>query len=314
MNEFIFSVSATTPVFLLIVIGYILKKSNILGKDFSNSVSKYVFNIGFPFLLFRDISRINMAESFDRNYIVFCAVVTTISFFAVWGLSHLIIKNPKIRGSFVQGSCRGSAASLGLAFIMNMYGSTGMAPLMIIAAVPLYNVYSVIILSIEGEDVNLNDINFRSILKSIVINPIIIGILIGIITSIIQLQLPVILNKVVDNVASTASPMALLAIGAGFKMQQTLGKIGPILVGSTIKLLLLPLVFVPIGVLIGFRDETLISLLIMLGSPATSNCYIMAKSMKNDEILAGSIVGFTTLFASVTLTLGIYVLKLMNYI
>ena len=47
---------------------------------------------------------------------------------------------------------RSSAAVLGLAFIQNIYGTSSMGPLMIVSAVPLYNIFSVIVLTFEGEN------------------------------------------------------------------------------------------------------------------------------------------------------------------
>lgn len=56
-------------------------------------------------------------------------------------------KDKSIQGEFVQGAYRSSAAILGIAFIQNIYGTSGMAPLMIIASVPIYNVMAVVVLA-----------------------------------------------------------------------------------------------------------------------------------------------------------------------
>ena len=74
-------------------------------------------------------------------------IATTIMFMGVWALATIFIKDKSMVGAFVQASARGSAAILGIAFVNNIYGSSGMAPMMIVAAVPLYNIYSVIILT-----------------------------------------------------------------------------------------------------------------------------------------------------------------------
>lgn len=314
MEEFIFSINATIPVFLLILTGYFLRHQNILGKDFISGINKYVFMIGFPVLLFNDIAGIDMAEVMDIKYVLYCVAVTSVSFWGVWALSRIFVKDKTIRGSFVQGACRGSAASLGLAFIQNMYGNSGMAPLMIIGAVPLYNVFSVIILSIEANDKENIKVSFKELMKGIATNPIIIGVVVGIIFSVFKIRLPFILNRVTEDIAKTASPMALLSIGAGFELKSALAKVRPAGVSSFIKLIALPAVFIPVAVFLGFKNEYLVAVLIMLGSPATSNCYIMAQTMKNDGVLASSIVGITTLFAAVTLTFWIFVLKLNGLI
>ena len=51
------------------------------------------------------------------------------------------------------------------------------------------------------------------------------------------------------------------------------------------------------------------AVLIMLGSPTTVSCYIMAKNTGNDSVLTSSIIVLTTLLSSVTLTGWIFVLR-----
>lgn len=67
----------------------------------------------------------------------------------MWFLARIFMKDKSIIGEFVQASYRSSAAVLGAAFILNIYSDTGMVPLMIIGAVPLYNIFAVIILTVE---------------------------------------------------------------------------------------------------------------------------------------------------------------------
>ena len=64
----------------------------------------------------------------------------------------------------------------------------------------------------------------------------------------------------------------------------------------------------------GFRNEELVAIIIMLAAPTTPSCFIMAKSMGNDGDLTASIVVVTTLMASVTLTAWIFILKSMGLI
>ena len=76
----------------------------------------------------------------------------------------------------------------------------------------------------------------------------------------------------------------------------------------------MPLVFLSAAVLMGFRNEALLALIIMLGSPTTPSCYIMAKNMKNDGVLTSSVIAATTLLSSVTLTFWIFIAKHLGYI
>lgn len=101
------------------------------------------------------------------------------------------------------------------------------------------------------------------------------------------IQFPTLVNKTVSNVAQMATPLALITIGAGFEGRKALAKIAPTMAASMIKLVLQPLVFLPVAAWMGFSGEKMIAILIMLASPTTPSCYIMAKSMNNDEVLTG---------------------------
>ena len=103
--------------------------------------------------------------------------------------------------------------------------------------------------------------------------------------------------------------MALLSIGAAFSFSDAKKKLTPALVASFIKLFALPLVFLPVAVVLGFRDSALVSIFIMLGSPTTVTSYVMAKNMDNDGVLASNIVMIATLVSAVSVTLWVFILK-----
>ena len=144
-------------------------------------------------------------------------------------------------------------------------------------------------------------------------NPIIIGIVAGLPFSLLGIDItgPA-LNipyKVISNLAATATPIALLVVGASFEGRKAIQKLGPTLTASIIKLFILPAVFFPFAVMMGFRGSELVAILVMLGSPTTVTCYIMAKNMGNDEVLSSSIVVMATLLSSVSLTFWVFLLK-----
>ncbi len=314
MNNFIYSVNATIPIFLVILVGYFLREKKVLNENFVSVANKFNFQVTLPALLFQDIAGSNIIEVFDVRYVLFCVIVTSITFWGIWCITKLFMKDKTMTGAFVQASFRGSAAILGIAFIQNIYGSTGMAPLMIVGSVPLYNMYSVIVLTFEAKQQNKNQI--KQALINIVKNPIILAIGAGLIGSIINFYdyCPIVLTKTVHNLAVMASPLALITIGAAFEGKKALAKLKPTIIASTIKLMVLPAIFLPIAIAMGFHDEKMVALLVMLGAPTTVSCYIMAKSMDNDEVLTSSIIVMTTLMSSVTLTFWIYLLKSFGYV
>lgn len=317
MSDFLFSINVTMPIFLVMLLGWFLKQIGMLNDEFVRVANKFNFTITLPFMVYRDLSSVDIRGEFDLRFVLFCAVSTTICFWTIWGLVKLFLKDRCLRGAFVQASFRSSAAVMGLAFISNIYGPSSMGPMMIIGAVPLYNIFSVIVLTFEadgGEQGKRDTARIREACINILTNPIIISIAAGVLASLVGLQLPTILNKTVNSVAQLATPLALIGLGAGFEGRKALAKLKPTIWASMVKLVLQPLVFVPAAVWMGFTGEKLIAILIMLAAPATPSCYIMAKNMKNDGALTASIVVMTTLLAAFTLTGWIYILKALSLI
>ena len=154
-----FALNATMPVFLIIVLGKFLIKRGIITEKWTKVTDKFAFRVALPITLFLDIADMHMDPRSNLKLVIFCMLVTTIMFFLTWLLSYIFLKDKTMVGSFTQGSVRGSAAILGIPFAMNVYGRVGMVPLMILAVVPLFNAYSVIILAISS--------NFRNKKKDI---------------------------------------------------------------------------------------------------------------------------------------------------
>lgn len=316
MENFIYSINVTLPIFLVMVIGYVLKQIGMLNDNFVTVANKFNFKVTLPFLLFRDISAVDIRAVFDLKYVLFCAIASTICFWTIWGGTKLFLKDKSMRGAFVQASFRSSAAVMGLAFIENIYGSSAMGPLMVIGSVPLYNIFSVIVLTFEGEGAGEESKTekIKEACVNIAKNPIILGILAGLVAGLLRLDFPVVVDKTINSVAQMATPLALIAIGAGFEGRKALAKICPTIVAAMIKLVIQPLIFVPIAAWMGFTGEKLIAILIMLASPTTPSCYIMAKNMNNDGVLTASVVVATTLLAAFTLTGWIFLLKTVGLI
>lgn len=308
MSNLIYSINATLPIFLLIILGKILKTTKIINDEFTKTADRYVFRIALPALLFSDLTENNVGSAFDGKYVLFCFSVTIFSIAVLWGLTEKFMKNEEQKGAFIQGSYRSSAAILGLAFINNMYDSVGMAPLMIIGCVPLYNIFAVIILTLKGDNGGKKP-NMKETFINVMKNPILLSILIALPFALLNLHFPSFVNKAIGSVANTATPLALISIGASFEGKKALKKMKPTLLASFIKLILLAGLFLPLAVFFGYRNQELMALLVMLGSPTTVSSYIMAKNTGNDGILTSSIIVLTTLLSSLTLTLWIFVLK-----
>lgn len=309
MENLIFSLNATIPIFLMMVLGVFFRKTGLLKENMINGLNQFVFKATLPVLLFGDLAKQDFAQAWNGKFVAFCFVVTLVSISLVT-LMSMALKDKSQRGEFIQGAYRSSAAILGIAFITNIYGNSGMAPLMIIGSVPLYNVMAVIVLSfIKPGQNGMSPALIKKTLKGIITNPIILGILSGALWSVLRLPMPTILSKTVSSLGGLTTPLGLMAMGAAFNWSEAKSGMGPAFVASFMKLIGLCTLFLPVAVLLGFREAELIAILVMLGSSTTVSSYVMARNMGHSGVLSSSIVAITTLGSAFSLTFWLYVMK-----
>ena len=308
-----FSLNATLPVFLVMVIGWALGQKGFLPKQFCTVADKLVFKVTLPVMLFCDMATLDLAHSFDAKFVLFCFAVTAIAIVVIWVLARRLLKDKILVGEFVQASYRSSAAILGVAFIQNIYGTSGMAPLMILGSVPLFNIFAVLILMMESP-LQRSTPSAGQLLRGVATNPILLAILFGTVYALLPFTLPQMVTKTMSSLASLTTPLSLLSIGASFEGTKAIQKLGPTVAAAFIKTVGLAAVFLPCAVALGFRDEELVALLIMLGSPTTPSAYVMSKNMGHEGVLTSSCIALTTLLSALTLTGWIFLLRCGGYL
>ena len=309
MENLIFSLNATVPVFLLMILGLVFRKLGWISESFATEMNKFVFLVPLPVMVFEDLATVNFEEVWNIKFVLFCFFVTVTSIAIVTGISFLW-KDKSIQGEFIQASYRSSAALLGIAFIQNIYGNAGMAPLMIIGSVPIYNIMAVVVLSFfQPEQKGMDKALIKKTARGIIKNPIIIGIVAGLLWSALKIPMPVILSKTVSKIGAVASPMGLMAMGATFEFGKAFKKLKPAMTATFIKLIGFASIFLPMAVGFGFRNEELVAILVMLGSATTVSGYVMARNMGHEGVLSSSVVMLTTMFSAFTLTMWLFVLR-----
>ena len=314
MEHLIFSLNATMPIFFLMVLGACFKKAGSMEGVFADKANQFVFKVALPVLLFEDLSNSDFLKVWDTRFVMFC-FVSTLGGILLTVLLSMALKDRRLRGEFIQASYRSSAALLGIAFIKNIYGDVGMAPLMIIGSVPLYNVMAVVILSFTNpEGAVLDRRMLGKTAAGILKNPIMLGILTGMAWSLLGLKQPQIMEKTVSSLAGVATPLGLMAMGASFDFRQASQRVGAAAGASAIKLVLLCAVFLPAAVYLGFREQQLVAILVMLGSAATVSCFVMARNMGHEGVLSSSVVAITTCGSAFTLTLWLDLIRTLGLI
>ena len=309
MENLIFSLNATVPVFLMMLLGMLFRKLGWIDEAFASKMNQFVFLVPLPVLVFHDLAAADIGDVWNFRFVAFCFLATAASI-AICAVLSCFLKEKAQRGEFIQASYRSSAALLGIALTTNIYGDAGLVPLMIIGSVPLYNIMAVVVLSLTSpaKDAPKKGL-WKSTLKGIVTNPIILGIAAGLLWSVLGLPFPPILEKTVSSLSDLTAPLGIIAMGATFRLDKAVGQARPAIAASVIKLVGFCILFLPLAVRMGFRGEELVAILIMLGSATTVSCYVMAKNMGHEGTLTSSAVMLTTLFSAFTITGWLFLLK-----
>jgi hypothetical protein len=312
LANLLFCLNATIPLFLLLVLGMVFTKFKIFDEVFVAKLNSFVFQIALPVLVFYDLCREDFYSLWDGRFVLFCFIATALSI-ALTAAIAFLLPDKSTRGEFIQAAYRSSAAILGIALIQNLYGSSGMAPLMIIGSVPLYNIMAVVVLSFfQPAHGTLDKKRLASAGIGILKNPILWGVLLGLFWALLNLPMPQILDRTLENIGRLATPLGLLSMGAAFDIKKAMKSAKSAGLAAFIKLIGLGLIFVPIAVFMGFTGNKLVSILIMCCSSTTVSSYIMAKNMGHEGTLTSSTIMLTTFFLAFTLTGWLFVLKTLG--
>lgn len=317
LNNLIFCLNAVVPIFLLMLLGMFFMRIGIFDDAFVSKMNSFVFRVALPALVFYDLCSEDFGRVWDLRFVLFCFLATLVSILLCVAISCLL-RDRRVQGEFIQVSYRSSAAILGVSLVTNLYGTSGMTPLMMLGAVPLYNAAAVVVLTIFKPERNkmkrtgMNRAQVRKTAVGIITNPILIGIFAGLLWSVLRLPMGSILDHTVQNLARLATPLGIMAMGASFNLQKALSGIRTAGLGAFIKLIGLGLIFVPLAVTLGFRQDRLVAILIMCCSCSTVSCYVMAREMGHEGTLTSSTVMLTTFFSAFTLTGWLFVLKTLG--
>jgi hypothetical protein len=308
LQNLIFSLTLVAPVFLIVALGYFLKRIGVINENFVSVSSKIVFTISLPALIFIEVSSIHLEEILNVNLILFVYAGTLVTFAAVWITAGFFTRAGKDKASFIQGSFRGNFAIVGLAIIVNYYGidNLGKASLVLAFTIPLYNILSVIALTVPLKEKEHKYSNtFFEILK----NPLIIAVFAAIPFSYFGIIIPGFLKTSIGYLSALALPLALVGIG-GFLSFSDITKESSLTVISTIlKLLVFPAIMTFAAYLLDFRGIDLGIIFILFACPTAIASFIMAEAMGANSRLAGNILLLTTLVSVITITLGLFILK-----
>lgn len=309
IDNIIFTGNVVAPVFLLVALGYFVKRINVINENFVDVTSKFVYSVSLPALVFINIAEIDLSEAIDFNQIIYIYAATLISFFLIWIFSIPFIKDGKNLSVFVQGAYRSNFAIVGFAIVSKLFGSyaLGKAAIVLAFILPLYNILAVIVLTVPLR--KERKLNLKSTVFEILFNPLIIAVIVGLPFSYFKIDIPSFINLTIGFLAELALPLALIGIGGSLNLQNIKKASGLAFTSSAIKIIFVPLLLTIGAYHFGFRELDLGIMFVLFASPTAIVSFIMAEAMGANSKLAGNIVLISTVASVFTIAVGIVILK-----
>ena len=297
----------TLPVFAMVFIGMGLRRLGWIDSPFVNTASALVFKATLPTLVFLSITRADLNVALNPGLLVFFLIATLVSYGLVWLWASWRVPRDD-RGVYVQGAFRGNCGIVGLALAANLYGEYGLSAGGILLGLVIisYNVLSVIVLLAYQPG---QSASWQKIFHDIIRNPLIISVVIAIPFAWLDIGLPGWVLTSGDYFASLTLPLALLCIGATVSLESIRGDSSIAFSSSVMKMIVLPALCTLAAWLCGFQGAELGLLFLYFGSPTAAASFVMAKVLGGNDRLAANIIALTTLMASITVTLGIFILR-----
>ena len=293
------------------VLGYLLVNYTSLADcKLTKQANAIVFKIFLPCMLFYNVYQSDIgAEIHSRiKLCIWAAGGLLILFVLLCLIVPKVVKQENQQGVVIQGIFRSNYVIFGVAVVQNMYGvkSTTTAAILSAILVPMYNFLAVVALSIFGEK---RETDWKKIILDIVKNPLIISSVLGIIFSLLGIRLPTAVDTTVQDLAKLSTPIAFMILGGDLDFSKVKGNLKVASVVLTIKLVILPLIMIPMIVMMGYRDADLLSGLLAYQTPVAVSSYIMAQQAGADGQLAGQLVVFSSVLSIFTLFVTILRLR-----
>jgi malonate transporter and related proteins len=299
-------VAALLPVFLLIVLGFTLKRTLMRLETQWHGLERLTYYVLFPALLIQTLVKADLSQ-------VPIGGVGGALFLSALAMSLLCLALPPLLARFsvdgpaftsiFQGATRWQTY-VALAVSGNLFGDLGLAlaSVAMVAIIPLVNVFSVAVLAHYASPEKRS---VGTIVMTVVRNPLIWACVVGLALNVTQIPLPKIWHEVADALGRSSLAIGLLVTGAGLHLE---GMFRPSLAASVavfLKLILMPVLAVALALWFGLTGSSLAIVAACSAVPTSSSAYVLARQMNGDAPLLAQIITLQTILAAVTMPVAI---------
>ena len=302
MNAFLHHLTLSMPLFLLVLIGYAAMRLSGWPAVVSESLTRVVYSVAIPALLFRLLSQSASYPPVDSRLLIAffggCLIVFVIGRIIAWKLFALDGVSQSV---FALGGIFSNCVMLGLPVAKVSFGDEAVPSVALVLVFNALTLWTLVTVSVEwARHGSLSIKGFGRTAKGVLTNPIIVGILSGTFFGLTGVSLPGFIDETLSMVAQSASPMALIALGMGLAEYGVRNGWRISVAVSIVKLIVSPLVVWGLAWLIGLPKMETQVVVVLASMSVGVNVYMMSRQFKALEGPTASSLVLSTMLASVT--------------
>ncbi len=299
-ESFVAALRVVFPMALLMLLGAGVRKAGVVDRPAMRSVDKLTFRVFMPVLLFKNIYETDLSQSFTLKEAVFASLALVLVIFpAALLLPPRVVKNRAQAASIGQAAIRSNYILFGIAAAESIFGEGNIGSVALLGAivVPLTNALSVILLEVNRS----GRADLKKLPLSILKNPMIGATIAAAAAMALPFRIPELLWDVVKSIAGVTTTISFISLGVSLDLGQFRENRRPLAFGLMLRMVLVPLVFLPLSAALGFRGQSLCGLMVLFAAPTAVASYPMAVAMGADGPLAGQLVCASTVLSVFTM-------------
>lgn len=285
------------PVFAIALVGYLTAYKGVVSARDITGISKFVFNIAIPVLLFNSLAQVELPDQFNWQFLLsYYAVVVLIYALGIWLSSRWFAHSPQEQGIFGLGAAYSNTILVGLPVISTGLGDAALLPLFMLISIHSAVLFFMVMVLMErgnGAHRSPGQIAVQTV-KNLTRNPIILGLAVGLLVNLLAIPIPALIEEPLSLLGRASLPCALFALGASLNSYKIAGHLAEAWTMIGLKMALQPLLVWVLAFLVFHLDPLWVAVAVMTaGMPVGVNAYIFAEKYQ---------VGMATLSTAVLLS------------
>ncbi|MBQ6972620.1 MAG: AEC family transporter [Synergistaceae bacterium] len=306
-ESFVAALKVVCPMMIMMAVGWLCRVKGVISRPAMKEYDRVIFNVFMPLLLFKNIYEMDFSGGFAHKEMIYAGVCLFVIFALCMRMPAYLTDDPRKSCVIGQAVVRCNYIIFGVAVSEALYGegNIGMVVMLGVVVVPAINIFSAIILEAGRSGKSSPGKLLLAVLK----NPMIIGAIFAFVFKAFNIPIAAPVWSVIRSIANSTTTVSFLSLGVGLDMAGGVSDKRLLHWGIFLRMLIVPLMFMPVSVLMGFRGQSLCAMMVVFASPSAVASYPMAVAMGADGQLAGQLVCVTTVLSVLTIFLWTFGLK-----